>query len=65
MCIIQAFRSHQACDPLVNPGSCDLTADVDFAALKDVAITNGTIAVIVNVTLNSHNTNLKGLIGVY
>ncbi|XP_065919348.1 protein arginine methyltransferase NDUFAF7, mitochondrial-like isoform X2 [Dysidea avara] len=37
----RAFRSHQACDPLVDPGSCDLTADVDFAALKDVAITNG------------------------
>ena len=29
------------CDPLVDPGSCDLTADVDFAALKHVVSANG------------------------
>lgn len=30
----QAFRNHQLHDPLIEPGSADLTADVDFAALK-------------------------------
>ena len=39
--IIKGFRSHQVCDPLVDPGSCDLTADVDFAALKHLVSANG------------------------
>ena len=30
----QAFRHHRQHDPLVEPGSADLTADVDFSALK-------------------------------
>jgi NADH dehydrogenase [ubiquinone] 1 alpha subcomplex assembly factor 7 len=30
---LQAMRGHQYCDPLVAPGSSDLTAHVDFAAL--------------------------------
>ena len=30
----KAFKKHQLHDPLVDPGSADLTADVDFAALK-------------------------------
>lgn len=32
--VFQAYRNHQQCDPLTNIGSTDLTADVDFAALK-------------------------------
>lgn len=36
----RAFRRHEQCDPLLNPGSADLTADVDFSALTRVA-TNG------------------------
>nr|SVE93631.1 EOG090X06OK [Scapholeberis mucronata] len=30
----RAFKNHQLHDPLIEPGSADLTADVDFAALK-------------------------------
>ncbi|UYV79578.1 NDUFAF7 [Cordylochernes scorpioides] len=29
----RAFRRHKLADPLVNPGTCDLTADVDFKYL--------------------------------
>lgn len=32
----RAFKKHQLHDPLVDPGTADLTADVDFAALKKV-----------------------------
>ena len=39
--IVKGFRSHQVCDPLVDRGSCDLTADVDFAALKHIVSANG------------------------
>jgi len=31
---VQAFREHRGHDPLVDPGTADLTADVDFAALR-------------------------------
>ncbi|KAF6205669.1 hypothetical protein GE061_019842 [Apolygus lucorum] len=31
----RAFRKHQLHDPLVEPGSADLTADVDFSFLKE------------------------------
>lgn len=30
----RAFREHRGHDPLVDPGTADLTADVDFAALR-------------------------------
>lgn len=33
----RAFRRHKQWDPLVEPGTADLTADVDFAWLKRVA----------------------------
>ncbi|XP_076236488.1 protein arginine methyltransferase NDUFAF7, mitochondrial isoform X2 [Calliopsis andreniformis] len=33
----RAFSRHKIHDPLLHPGSADLTADVDFAALKKVA----------------------------
>lgn len=36
----QAFKSHQLADPLEDPGSVDLTSNVDFAALRD-ALTSG------------------------
>lgn len=32
----RAFKEHKLHDPLKEPGTADLTADVDFAALKDV-----------------------------
>lgn len=32
--ITQGFKNHKLHDPLIEPGSADLTADVDFAALK-------------------------------
>jgi NADH dehydrogenase [ubiquinone] 1 alpha subcomplex assembly factor 7 len=34
----RAFRQHKQCDPLLEPGTADLTADVDFALLKRVAL---------------------------
>ena len=30
----KAFKNHKLHDPLVEPGTADLTADVDFSALK-------------------------------
>lgn len=36
---MQAFKSHKQQDPLLAPGSADLTADVDFRNLKKVAET--------------------------
>ena len=33
----RAFRQHKQCDPLLEPGTADLTADVDFALLKKIA----------------------------
>lgn len=32
----RAFKKHKLHDPLIEPGSADLTADVDFAAIKQV-----------------------------
>lgn len=34
----RAFKKHQQQDPLLNPGSADLTADVDFSMIKNTAI---------------------------
>lgn len=36
----RAFSGHQQVNPLNNPGTVDLTADVDFGRLKDVAGTD-------------------------
>ncbi|XP_024940398.1 protein arginine methyltransferase NDUFAF7 homolog, mitochondrial isoform X2 [Cephus cinctus] len=33
----RAFRQHQLHDPLINPGTADLTADVDFSLFKRIA----------------------------
>ena len=30
----RAYRNHKQCDPLVDPGLADLTADVDFASIR-------------------------------
>lgn len=35
--LIKAFSGHQQVHPLYNPGTVDLTADVDFGRLKNVA----------------------------
>lgn len=41
MCIyLQAFKNHKLHDPLVQPGSADLTADVNFAHIKSIAEQN-------------------------
>ncbi|MFN0042466.1 MAG: class I SAM-dependent methyltransferase [Alphaproteobacteria bacterium] len=34
---LQAVRRHEFVDPLAEPGECDLTAHVDFAALREAA----------------------------
>ena len=39
----RAFKEHKQVDPLVEPGSSDLTADVDFSALKNVAQKNSNV----------------------
>lgn len=41
---LQAISRHKFADPLRNPGEVDLTAHVDFAALKDAAIARGLTA---------------------
>lgn len=35
MLCFQAFKNHALYDPLCEPGTADLTADVDFAYLKE------------------------------
>ena len=40
---LQAIRAHRFVDVLHEPGDCDLTAHVDFAALKRVAEASGAI----------------------
>lgn len=37
---LQALRHHQKCDVFNSPGDCDLTAHVDFAAIKKFATDN-------------------------
>ncbi|RZC33247.1 NADH dehydrogenase [ubiquinone] complex I, assembly factor 7 -like [Asbolus verrucosus] len=37
----RAFQKHKLHDPLLEPGTADLTADVDFAGLKESASENG------------------------
>lgn len=38
---VRAYRSQAEADPLAEPGTADLTADVDFAALEHAARANG------------------------
>ncbi len=38
---LQALRDGRPADPLADPGSADLTAHVDFPALRDVALSRG------------------------
>lgn len=33
----RAFKKHKQVDPLVLPGTADLTADVDFSVIKEVS----------------------------
>ena len=40
---VQAFRDHKQCHPLTTPGEVDITADVDFGALKQAAQQEGMI----------------------
>ncbi len=39
----QGFKNHQLHDVLESPGSADLTADVDFAAVRRAALSEGEI----------------------
>lgn len=39
----RAFKNHKLYDPLIEPGSADLTCDVDFKEIKRVAEKNGLI----------------------
>ena len=39
----QAFKNHELTDPLMEPGTADLTADVDFSYLTKIAEKYGTI----------------------
>ena len=44
---LRAYKNHQLVDPISNPGTVDLTADVDFGywtrILKDICLTYGPI----------------------
>ncbi|KAL1502587.1 hypothetical protein ABEB36_007710 [Hypothenemus hampei] len=39
----RAFKKHKQVDPLLKPGTADLTADVDFNVIKEIATKNGNI----------------------
>ncbi|XP_022904030.1 protein arginine methyltransferase NDUFAF7 homolog, mitochondrial [Onthophagus taurus] len=39
----RAFKDHKQHDPLIDPGSADLTADVDFAAIKRAGVEDGKV----------------------
>ncbi|KAK4878097.1 hypothetical protein RN001_010603 [Aquatica leii] len=41
----RAFKNHHLHNPLVEPGSADLTADVDFAAIKKAALKGNEVLV--------------------
>ncbi len=41
----QGFKNHQLHDVLESPGSADLTADVDFAAVRRAALSEGEITI--------------------
>ena len=36
----RSFREHKQCDPLLEPGSADLTADVDFSLIRRISTKN-------------------------
>jgi len=38
----QAFRQHKLFDPLIEPGTADLTADVDFKYIANCVSDKGT-----------------------
>jgi len=38
---LQAVRHHRQVDPFIAPGECDLTAHVDFASLRQIALSRG------------------------
>ena len=46
MCCFQAFRDHKLHDPLCEPGTADLTADVDFSYLKSLVSDQGLSCVV-------------------
>ncbi|KAF7287641.1 hypothetical protein GWI33_005990 [Rhynchophorus ferrugineus] len=39
----RAFKKHKQVDPLIQPGSADLTADVDFNVIREIAKNNGDV----------------------
>ncbi len=43
MSLFQGFKNHQLHDVLVSPGSADLTADIDFTAIKKAALSEGIV----------------------
>lgn len=46
----RAFSQHKLHDPLLNPGTADLTADVDFLSMKEIAQKNDRLLVFGPVT---------------
>lgn len=38
--MLQAFKKHGLHDPLIDPGTADLTADIDFAYIKAISEQN-------------------------
>ncbi|XP_017756410.1 PREDICTED: NADH dehydrogenase [ubiquinone] complex I, assembly factor 7 homolog isoform X2 [Eufriesea mexicana] len=54
----RGFSQHKVHDPLLHPGSVDLTADVDFAAIKKIAEKNNRLITFGPVTQASFLQNL-------
>ncbi|XP_017781234.1 PREDICTED: NADH dehydrogenase [ubiquinone] complex I, assembly factor 7 homolog [Nicrophorus vespilloides] len=54
----RAFKKHQLHDPLVDAGNADLTADVDFSALRKAATEEGKVLAFGPITQNKFLLNM-------
>lgn len=54
----RGFRNHQLHDPLLEPGTADLTADVDFSLIKKIALKDDRLIAFGPVTQRSFLTQL-------
>lgn len=56
----RAFKKHKLHDPLVEPGTADLTADVDFKHIKTVAEEDGKLITFGPIEQGTFLTNMEG-----
>lgn len=58
--VLQAFKNHQLHNVLIDPGTADLTADVDFRRMKKVAQRDDRLTVVGPVSQGDFIARLKG-----